>query len=78
MNTVHIHNVLDLLVEADQPMKESELIDRIVADFGEDVFFTSCSDNLFQKEEVVNFLLSKNKIVVEDGLISFNPTAEKC
>lgn len=78
MKTVHIHNVLDLLVEAEKPLKEEELIEKIVNDYGKDVYFANCSDRLFQKEEVVNFLLSKNKIVVEDGLISFNPASDKC
>jgi len=78
MKTVHIHNVLDMLVEAERPLKEEELIEMIVKNFGEDVYFANCSDRLFQKEEVVRFLLSKNKIVINDGMISFNHAAEKC
>jgi probable metal-binding protein len=78
MNIVHIHNVLDILVGTDNPMNEEELIQMITNDFGDDVRFASCADHVFPKEEVVGFLLSKNKIRIQDGLIHFNATADRC
>jgi probable metal-binding protein len=78
MNIVHIHNVLDILVGTDNPLKEEELIQMIANDYGDDVHFASCSDQVFPKEDVVGFLLSKNKIKIHDGLIHFNATADRC
>lgn len=78
MNIVHIHNVLDILVELNKPLKEDELVKIITDDFGDDVHFASCSDQVFPKEEVVRFLLSKNKITLDNGLIKFNATADRC
>jgi probable metal-binding protein len=78
MNIVHVHNVLDILVGTNKPLKEEELIQIISDDFGTDVQFASCADHIFPKEDVVGFLLSKNKIKIENGLIRFNATADKC
>jgi probable metal-binding protein len=78
MNIVHIHNVLDILVETNKPLKEAELTEMISGKFGHDVQFASCADQVFPKEEVVRFLLSKNKITLEGGLIRFNVTSDRC
>lgn len=78
MNIVHVHNVLDILVGLNKPLKEHELVQIISDEFGEDVQFASCADYIFPKEEVVSFLLSKNKIILENGAIRFNATADRC
>ncbi len=78
MNIVHIHNVLDILVDSETPYTEENLIGKISNEFGKDVQFSSCADHIFPKEEVVQFLLSKNKIIIENGLIRFNVTSERC
>ena len=78
MNTIHIHHVIEWLASDLRPVTEEELLGRIATTYGKDVRFTSCTEDQFPKERVVGFLLSRNKIVVENGLIRFNSQGADC
>ena len=55
-----------------------EFTDMIKAAFGNDIEFTSCSDNLFDISEVPSFLLSREKIIIEDNRIKPHPALTAC
>ena len=70
MNNIrHIHEVLNIIYNTDKKYTTYQLPELLQNEFGEDVQFTSCSDNIFPVNEVVSFLLSRNKIRLEDELI---------
>ena len=68
-NIRHIHEVLNMIYSTDKKYSSYELTSHLQKIFGEDVHFTSCSENVFPLTEVVPFLLSRNKIRLEDELI---------
>jgi probable metal-binding protein len=70
MNNIrHIHEVLNMIYSTDKKYSSYELTTHLQDVFGEDVHFTSCSENVFPLNEVVPFLLSRNKIRLEDEVI---------
>ena len=68
-NIHHIHEVLNLLYNSGEDFTVEELHKEIVFQFGETVQFTSCSDHVFPLQEVIPFLLSRQKIRLEDNNI---------
>ncbi len=70
MNNIrHIHEVLGILYQTEDNFTTRELLLHLQQVFGSDVHFTSCSENIFPLDEVVSFLLSRNKIRLEDNMI---------
>lgn len=70
----HIHEVLHLLYGSDKIYTVQELDSELIAKYGKEVQFTSCSDNFFPVEEVVPFLLNRNKIKLDaDRIIPLTP-----
>ena len=70
MNEVfHIHEVLNMIHASDQPYTTSSLLNDICDRFGGDPRFTSCSDNTFDKDEVISFLLERRKISLDGDRI---------
>ena len=68
-NTHHIHEVLNILFSANKVYTVEELYGELKNSFGEDVHFANCADNVFPIEEVVPFLLSREKIRLEENRI---------
>jgi len=70
MNNIrHIHEVLGILYQTENNFTTWELLSHLQEVFGTDVHFTSCSENVFPLNEVVPFLLSRNKIRLEENII---------
>lgn len=68
-NTRHIHEVINLIFNAEKEYSVEELYNELKTQFGEDVHFANCADNVFPLQEVASFLLSKNKIRISDNII---------
>jgi len=68
-NIHHIHEVLNILYSSDEVFTIEGLHHKIKSQFGDTVQFTSCSNNVFPPEEVVPFLLSRQKIRLEENNI---------
>lgn len=68
-NIRHIHEVLELLFTAEKTYTVKALYSELKASFGNDVQFANCADNVFPIQEVVPFLLSRNKIRLEKNTI---------
>ena len=68
-NIHHIHEVLHLLFAGEQEFTKEGLHSKLKTEYGENVHFTSCSDHVFPIDEVVPFLLSRNKIRLDDNRI---------
>ncbi len=75
---IHIHEVLGILMSDNRSYSFDEFTDMIISEFGEDIVFKSCADNVFDINEVPSFLLSKNKIIVENDRIIPHPDLTGC
>lgn len=68
-NIRHIHEVLHLLFTPTKEYTIDSLPTELITQFGDDVQFTNCSDNVFPINQVIPFLLSREKIRLEDDRI---------
>jgi len=76
MSVLHIHEVLDIIYNSEKIFTIEELKQEVVKNFGEDISLTSCSDNEFEINDMVNFMLEKGKIQLQGDKI--HPTGESC
>ncbi len=78
-NVKHIHEVLFLFQELGSFENEETLIKVIKQRHGDDVQFTSCSNQPFGLGEVVDFLVGREKIVKNpDGSLVLHPEMSMC
>jgi len=78
-NVVHIHKILHFIIEYLNKkilFTEKSLKLEIVEIWGKDVKFTSCSENIFGIEELINFLKQRDKIFIKDEIIFVNDGVE--
>lgn len=80
MNNIrHIHEVIFLVQKKGKYENTASLHNDIIDTMGEDVQFSSCSNNTFSLDKVVEFLVDRNKIVVNtDGSIKLHPEMTMC
>jgi len=68
-NIHHIHEVLHILFNSEREYTVEDLYEELKSEFGFDVHFANCAENIFPLQEVVPFLLSRNKIRLAENLI---------
>ena len=80
MNTIkHIHEVIFLIEKNNKQWTPEELVEAIGDTWGHDVHFGSCSGNAFPKEYALDFLLSRQKVVMsEEGKVTLHPSMTIC
>lgn len=77
-STKHIHDVLHYMTIVNEPLRVDNFIFNIESIFGKDCQFCSCSENVFGIDEVIPFLLSKEKVVISDGKIALKENLQMC
>ncbi len=78
-NIKHIHEVLFLFQEVGNFANEKDLFKLIKERHGNDVLFTSCSNQPLGLGGVVDFLINRRKIVQNpDGSLSLHPAMKMC
>ncbi len=68
-NIRHIHEVLQILFTSEKEYTVESLYTELNTQFGEGVHFTNCAENVFPINEVIPFLLSREKIRLEENRI---------
>lgn len=68
-NIRHIHEVLQILFTSEKVYTVESLYTELNTQYGEDVHFTNCAENVFPINEVIPFLLSREKIRLEENRI---------
>ena len=76
METIHIHDVLDIIYSSERLYTIDQLKEEVTARFGENINVTSCSENDFGIAEMVNFMLQRRKITLDGDLII--PAGHSC
>ncbi len=68
-DTVHGHEVMQMLAESGQSYPKALLLEKIAEKFGADVRFHTCFADALTAEQLVDFLTQKGKFVEsEQGL----------
>lgn len=70
---IHGHAVLNALIASKEPMPRSELEEKIHNEFGNDVCFHTCSQQDLSLDQLLDFLLSKKKVIELDSGLTANP-----
>lgn len=80
MNTIkHIHEVIFLIEKNNEQWTPEELVEAIGTTWGADVHFGSCSGNAFPKENALDFLLNRQKVILSDvGKVKLHPSMHIC
>lgn len=75
----HIHEVIFLIEKNNKQWTPEELVEAIGNTWGTDVHFGSCSGNAFPKENALNFLINRHKVVLsEEGKVALHPSMQIC
>ena len=78
-NIKHIHEVIFLIEKNNEKWTPVELTEAIGNTWGKDVQFGSCSGNSFPKENALNFLINRQKVVLsEQGKVALHPSMQIC
>lgn len=80
MNTIkHIHEVIFLIEKNNEQWTPEELTEAIGTTWGTDVQFGSCSGDAFPKEDALDFLIRRQKVVLsEEGKVALHPSMHIC
>ena len=76
MGLLHIHEVLNIIYNSDKVFTIDELKQEVINNVGEDISFTSCSENEFEINDMIDFMLLRGKIQLEGDKIY--PFGEAC
>lgn len=63
INSVHGHEVMNMMVESDKTYTKESLADDIRKKFGEKTVFYTCSAENMSAEQIVDFLEKKGKFI---------------
>ena len=75
----HIHEVIFLIEKHNGRLDGHELEEAIAFEWGAEIMFSACSGNLFPKENALEFLISRNKVVFNEmGQIALHPSLQIC
>ena len=78
-NIKHIHEVIFLIEKNNEQWSPNELEEAMANTWGADVHFGSCSGNAFPKENALQFLLDRQKVVLsEDGKVKIHSSMQVC
>ena len=72
-NQIHGHDVLDLMMASRQVYTRDSLREAIVAKFGTDAHFHTCSTENMDAGELIEFLAARGKFTEQAGGFSLNP-----
>ena len=70
---IHGHEVMAMMLEAGRGLTRDELVSAIVARFGPDACFHTCSADDLTAAEIVEFLDGRGKLTEVDGKLSTAP-----
>ncbi len=66
---LHAHSVLDIIVHNPGIFTPGSLRTEIEKRFGKEIRFTNCSGRLFDTDQLLQFFIARQKIVISDDHI---------
>jgi probable metal-binding protein len=74
MKSIHGHEVMQMMLDAGGTFTRESLRLAIVAKFGEDARFHTCSAEGMNAEQLIDFLAARNKFVAEGEGFQTDPS----
>jgi probable metal-binding protein len=74
MDSIHGHDVIEMIRSAGKPFTKSGLVAAIVEQFGAEARFHTCSAEGMDPAELVEFLMAKGKFFIADEGMTINPS----
>ncbi|MBL8024472.1 MAG: YecH family protein [Elusimicrobia bacterium] len=68
--SIHGHDVMRMMVEANRAFTEGQLKEAIAAKFGKDARFHTCSASEMTAEDLIGFLRARSKFIVSDDTVA--------
>ena len=65
--TAHIHDALNAIINSPGSFASADFASSLKEKFGYEITFSNCSGTEISADEVVEFLLQRNKIEIQDG-----------
>ena len=72
MESIHGHNVLNLIKEQSQAVSRNELLTNINHHFGDEARFHTCSAKNLSSDQLIALFLKKGKLEEADNVILFH------
>jgi probable metal-binding protein len=72
--SIHGHDVIHMITEANRAFSKEELVSEIDAKFGEGARFHTCSEENMNAAGLVEFLISRGKFTAEGPALSIDPS----
>ena len=73
MESIHGHDVIDMIQQAGHPFSRAELIAAIAARFGASARFHTCSAENLSADGLLEFLSARGKFVGSDSALAIDP-----
>lgn len=70
ITSVHGHEIMQLIHEADPPLTREQLVEQVKQRFGEQVEFHACAGGGMTLDDLLDFLFQRGKVVEVDGQLS--------
>jgi probable metal-binding protein len=70
--TVHAHQILDMLDQRAEPITLDTLKSEVQQAFAADAIFSNCKGDAFNFDQLIEFMLRNQKIVIADGKVRLN------
>ena len=70
--TVHAHQILDMLDHRTEPIALDTLKSEVQEAFGANAIYSNCKGNAFNFDQLIEFMLRNQKIVIADGKVRLN------
>ncbi|MEI7954010.1 MAG: YecH family metal-binding protein [Verrucomicrobiota bacterium] len=74
MESIHGHDVIEMIQQAGHGFSRAELITAIETKFGADTRFHTCSAEDLTAEGLVEFLAARGKFVGNDSALAIDPS----
>jgi len=74
MESIHGHDVIDMIQRAERTFTRAELVTAIEAEYGTAARFHTCSAEGMTAEALVEFLSTRGKFLGNDSALSIDPS----
>ncbi|MEI7910100.1 MAG: YecH family metal-binding protein [Verrucomicrobiota bacterium] len=74
MESIHGHDVIDMIQRAGRSFSRAELVTAIAAEYGADAQFHTCSAEGMTADALVEFLSARGKFSGTDSALAIDPT----
>ncbi len=74
LQSIHGHEVIHMIADADRAFSRTELVAAIAAKFGADARFHTCSAEDLTAEGLVEFLISRGKFFGDERSLALDPS----